>query len=61
MVQTQENGQKNILGPIWARFGPVWPDLGPGHFFFENRASSPATLYVKSKKSYGGKYHNFCH
>ena len=25
---------------FWARFGPVWPNLGPGHFFFENPSSS---------------------
>ena len=56
MMQTRENGQKPHFDPF------LTPNRGT-HFFFENRASSlfsthqPATLYVKSKKSYGGKYH----
>ena len=39
----------------------------PQHFFFENRASSLFSTYLratscqKSKRSYGGKYENFCH
>ncbi len=33
MKQTQDTEQK-------PHFGPVWPDLGPGHFFFENPSSS---------------------
>ena len=60
--QTQENGQKLHFDPILTPFDPI----SGRDIFFENRASSlfsthhPATLYVKSEKSYGGKYHNFC-
>ena len=50
-----------------AHFEPKKIFLAKKIFFFENRASSLFLFYYaliyckKSKKSYGGKYHNFCH
>ena len=36
----EANSRNWTKTPFWARFGHVWPDLGPGHFFFKNPTSS---------------------
>ena len=36
----EANSRNWTKNPFWARFGHVWPDLGPGHFFFKNPTSS---------------------
>ena len=64
MEQTRENEQKPHFDPFLT---PFWPKIGGRQFFFENRNSELFLFYYflilckKAKKSYGGKYHNFCY